>query len=360
MTPRQRLLVVELHHLGDAVLSLPFINAAAASFDVTVLCRPGAGAIYEMAIQPPEVIEWDPPWTGGAWPSAPSLLRQLRREKFAAAACGWADTRAHLLMKLAGARRRAGLPMNDRNYYGVNIAWRRRQLRRGRCLGTAASLVTGGPLLTDPVQRRSYLQHHLDDWAQVGEALGVTVSPSPPWLQPARPPSGESLAALLRDAREERQKVWLIHAGGRLPTKRWALDRFEAVIERVFKPRGIPLVLVQPPGEPVPRDMGARAVVVTPEDVTALAGLVGAIDAVLCNDSLISHLAAALGKKVVAIFGSGEPAWFAPHGVSSRVVRENICPYHPCIDRCQMPSTVCLEAVAVENVAAAVEAMIRP
>ena len=39
---KPRLLIVELHHLGDAVLSLPFVRAAARTHEVHVLCRPAA------------------------------------------------------------------------------------------------------------------------------------------------------------------------------------------------------------------------------------------------------------------------------------------------------------------------------
>ena len=79
--------------------------------------------------------------------------------------------------------------------------------------------------------------------------------------------------------------------------------------------------------------------------------LVQTADHVLCNDSLVSHLAAALGKPVWTIFGSGNPNWFAPFGNEKRVIASDICPYRPCIDRCLYASPICLEAVSVAQVA---------
>ena len=45
---KSRLLVVELHHLGDAVMSLPFVRGAQQRFEVHVLCRPATRAVYEL------------------------------------------------------------------------------------------------------------------------------------------------------------------------------------------------------------------------------------------------------------------------------------------------------------------------
>jgi ADP-heptose:LPS heptosyltransferase len=75
-------------------------------------------------------------------------------------------------------------------------------------------------------------------------------------------------------------------------------------------------------------------------------------DAVLCHDSMPAHLAAALGKPVITIFGSGEPDWFAPWNNRDRVVQLRVCPLHPCIDRCGMDRYLCLEAVEVGDVLA--------
>jgi ADP-heptose:LPS heptosyltransferase len=92
----------------------------------------------------------------------------------------------------------------------------------------------------------------------------------------------------------------------------------------------------------------------TPDLASLVAALQGA-DAVLCHDSLPAHLAAALGKPVVAIFGSGEPDWFAPWNNRDRVVQRRVCPLHPCIDRCGMDSYLCLDAVEMKDVLAQLE-----
>ena len=54
---KPRLLVVELHHLGDAVMSLPLVRGAAARYEVHVLCRPASGEVYRLLPQPPVIHE---------------------------------------------------------------------------------------------------------------------------------------------------------------------------------------------------------------------------------------------------------------------------------------------------------------
>jgi ADP-heptose:LPS heptosyltransferase len=50
--------------------------------------------------------------------------------------------------------------------------------------------------------------------------------------------------------------------------------------------------------------------------VTAVAG----VDAIVSHDTAVAHLGAALGKKVVALFGSRSTCWFAPYGNECYVV----------------------------------------
>ena len=73
-------------------------------------------------------------------------------------------------------------------------------------------------------------------------------------------------------------------------------------------------------------------------------------DVLLCNDTGVSHMGAALGKPVVSIFSDQEPRWFAPRGSERHVVQRDVCPHRPCLDHCVMPSYICLEAVTYEMV----------
>jgi heptosyltransferase-1 len=95
--------------------------------------------------------------------------------------------------------------------------------------------------------------------------------------------------------------------------KQWPLEFYESLGRRLQKEAGIPLVLNGPPGSG-----GAF------QSVTDLAGLIDATRraaAIVGVDSGPLHLAAALGKPGVAIFGPTDPAANGPYGESFTVLR---------------------------------------
>jgi len=74
--------------------------------------------------------------------------------------------------------------------------------------------------------------------------------------------------------------------------------------------------------------------------------------AVVTGDTLAMHLALALGRRVVAIFGSTAPQEVELYGLGERIVPEIAC--HPCYrTECDLART-CADAVAVETVLEAV------
>jgi ADP-heptose:LPS heptosyltransferase len=330
---KPRLLAIELHHLGDAVVSLPFLRGAAGGGEVHVLCRPESAAVYRLLGNPPAIHEWTPPWTGE--PSAP-LFECLRaaREKgrelaalgFSATACAWADPRSTLLAAETGALRRVGFPVNRTNFYAPTAPGRKSRLLFGRCLEVFL------PRLSHPLQSGSR-SPHIQRWSQMAEVLGFECDFSVPWV-PAPPPPKNS------------KPVLGIHRHARLPSKQWPMGKWDELLAmEAVRSRFEVVEIVQGAGPaPANSPLPARRGLHTP-DLPSLVSALASCDALLCHDSFPAHLAAALGKPVVAIFGSGEPDWFAPWNNRQRVVQKRICPLHPCIDRCGMPRHICLDEI---------------
>ena len=356
---KPRLLVVELHHLGDAVLSVPFVRGAARTFEVHVLCRPAAEEIYRLCARPVKVHAWEPPWADEARAGALSVLkavrsrgRALRAPQFDAAVCAWADARVSVLIAETRASRRVGFPMTRGNYYAADAPWRRRRLVAGRLIEAAWKISHPGvPLLTHPLHRASGAQPHLRCWEQLAEATGISCDCTVPWFEPA-PPSG-TVEEFCRDAHRRGQQVLAFHAEARLPSKQWPHERWKELIGSPAVSDRFAVMELIPPGAAPSGTAGAFSVQ-TPS-VAVLISALAASDAVLCHDSLPAHLAAALGKPVVSIFGAGEPDWFAPWRNRERVVQQRVCPLHPCIDRCGMDQYVCLERISVGDVLRKVE-----
>lgn len=343
---KPRLLVLELHHLGDAVMSLPFVRGTQAKFEVHVLCRPATKAVYDLLAEQPRIHTWDPPWADdracGAWTAitaAGDEGRVLRPLEFAATTCVWADARAAVLMAETGAPQRIGFPMTHGNYYAADLPWRRQRLWSGRILETLWRIShPGHPLLTQWLHRESPQQSHFRCWEQIAEALGVSCDYSVPWI---KAPTNSTRSA---------RPVLAIHAHARVPSKQWPTDRWRELLDSPEVKDRFDLVEILAHGAESVAPSNARKIH-TP-DLASLAATLQGADAVLCHDSLPAHLAAALGKQVVAIFGSGEPDWFAPWQNRERIVQRRVCPLHPCIDRCGMDSYLCLEAVGKDDVLA--------
>jgi ADP-heptose:LPS heptosyltransferase len=348
---KPRLLIVELHHLGDGVMSLPFVRGAQRKFDIHVLCRPSTRAVYELLNDPPKIHPWEPPWADdqpcGAWQAVAAARDKgcvLRPLEFAAAACAWADARVELLLAETKAARRIGFPMTRGNYYAADLPWRRRRRLLGRALESFWHFThPGRPLLTQWLHRASPRQPHLRCWEQIAESLDVECDHTTPWIgTPQHTPS-----------QKEHRPILALHAHARLPGKQWPLARWRELAALPALTGRFNLLEILPPGaEPVTAEQARK--LHTPDLASLVAALHGA-DAVLCHDSLPAHLAAALGKPVVTIFGSGEPDWFAPWHNRDRVVQRRVCPLHPCIDRCGMDSYLCLDAVTTGDVLAQIE-----
>jgi ADP-heptose:LPS heptosyltransferase len=79
------------------------------------------------------------------------------------------------------------------------------------------------------------------------------------------------------------------------------------------------------------------------ERLAELIGALAACDLVICPDGGAMHVAAALGKPAVALFGDSSPARWRPWGVPSRVLQP---PSHEVAD------------LAVADVAAAAAALL--
>jgi heptosyltransferase III len=128
-----------------------------------------------------------------------------------------------------------------------------------------------------------------------------------------------------------------VHISARRRSQQWPAGRFAELIRKLVAGHGVQVMLLWSPGPPDhPQHPGdddkAAAVVngtgrdenVISRSTARLAELIGALaacDEVICADGGAMHLAAALGKPIVALFGDAPVERWRPWGVRHRIVR---------------------------------------
>lgn len=171
-------------------------------------------------------------------------------------------------------------------------------------------------------------RHEVERTFALGAALGVEGKPGPMRVYPD-PSRVAALRAKLGD------QPWVaVHISARRPAQRWPVERYAAFVGQVA--RESPVMLLWSPGAADdPRHPGdddragqvlrkagnERVVPVATPDLATLVAALSLAERVVCPDGGAMHLAAALGKPVVALFGDSPVERWRPWGVPHRVVR---------------------------------------
>jgi heptosyltransferase-2 len=146
------------------------------------------------------------------------------------------------------------------------------------------------------------------------------------------------------------------------PAKRWPAAHF-ADLGRRLAAQGYAAWVLGGPGDAA---IGEAVAAGAPQ-VANLAGrttlaeaidLIAAARAVVSNDSGLMHVAAALGRPVVGIYGATSPDFTPPLGAASTILREDL-PCSPCGKRvCPLGHLKCLNDLAPERVLAALSPLL--
>lgn len=158
--------------------------------------------------------------------------------------------------------------------------------------------------------------HEVLRWCRL--VLDAGYDPDPHDLRIATPPDP------LRGTARGRRAV--LHPGAKDPARRWPADRW-SVIARALGERGYEIVLTGAARERALASRVARraglgrdAVLAGETDVLGLAGVVAHAHLVVSGDTGVAHLAAALDRPAVAIYGPTSPSRWGPAPSAGRTV----------------------------------------
>lgn len=214
------------------------------------------------------------------------------------------------------------------------------------------------------VPRASFHTHAVDWYLAVLPRLGVTVNHAFTWL-PERPEA----AAAIRAKWNPTPARWLaLQPGARWWNKRWPAEHFAELVRRLTQEYADLRFAVLGSADDQPlADIVCRA---APERCLNLAGQTSLPEMIewlrrcalmVTNDTGPMHVAAALGKPVIALFGPTEPRRTGPYGQLERVIQHRL-PCVPCLKpRCAWPRPMeCLTAITPETVLALVRRELPP
>ena len=338
----QRILIIKPSSLGDIVHALPVLAALRAAYPQAHIAWLAGTTFAPLLDNHPlidEVIPFDRRRYGRMLQS-PRILAEfvhflsfLRRRRF------------DLVVDLQGLIR-SGF-----------MAWVCGAAHR---IGFASARELAGLFYTRRVRCRQTVHHAVDKNCCIAAALGLDSNP-PTFPLGLRPRETQAARALLGEAGcEAATGFTAVLLGARWASKRWRADRLAELIDRMHADGQPPCVLLGAAGD---RESADAVVSHCESGVMSLVGrttlreLVALLDLaelVVSHDSGPMHIAAALNKPLVAIFGPTNPRRTGPYSPMARVVSLGVdCA--PCYRRtCPLGHHACMQALETDQVLAQV------
>jgi lipopolysaccharide heptosyltransferase II len=328
-----KVLILKPSSLGDVVQALPVLR-------LLKLHRPDSQVYWWLDASLLPLLEGDPDLAGLftfhrrrwasplRWPEALASIRQMR-----ALRCDWVID----LQSLA----RSGL-----------FAW----LANGEITIGLDDAREGARGFHDLVVPRASFQTHAVDWyLGVLRVLGVPVHRDFTWLPPRR------------QAAERVHQQWLVpgarwivlQPGARWLNKRWPVEHFADLVRRLASDfADLRFVILGGAADVL---LGATLTQAVPGRCLDLTGrsslpemveIIRAAVLMVTNDTGPMHVAAALGKPVVAVFGPTEPRRTGPYGQVERALQTPELPCVPCLkEHCAFAKPMeCLRALTPARV----------
>lgn len=207
--------------------------------------------------------------------------------------------------------------------------------------------------------------HMTDHLLSIPRCLEIPLDHSPPKLHLLETDRQGAACFLAGHGVHTDELLIAIHPGSGSLAKVWPVDRFLRLAESLASTEGTRILIILGPGEEEIREvflgsLGPRPPVLLDHlPLLLLAALLERCHAYVGNDSGITHMAAASGVPVVALFGPTDPVRWAPRGRKVKLIRKAVA-CAPChretMWRCER--RVCLLGISVEEVHGAVRSII--
>ncbi|CAG1066552.1 heptosyltransferase III [uncultured bacterium] len=358
MGRHRRILVVKLDEIGDAVMLTPFVRELRAGLPqawITLVVKPQLKELWDICPYVDEVVAFDrqagPSSLRGHLRALLFAAKKLWKKRFDLAIVPRWDSdiyNASFLAYFSGARERLG--------YSESVIAGKRQLNKGYDrLYTKVSFDAG--LKHDSLRNLDLLR---------GMGLRAGEMKTELWVNQDDLKAADELLASKGVLRDD-LLACIYPSGGSSVLKQWPVENFIELGRWIQKTCGAKVIVAGGPGDEkvcreVTEGVGGGAVNLCGGlGLRRAAAVFKRCGVFIGNDTGPTHMAAAMGAPVIAIFGSSCPHRFAPVGDKCVVLWKAFecspCFLHDHADRCAEcihEKTACLEALTLSDLKKAV------
>ena len=334
----RRILLIKLSAVGDVVHTIPVLNKLRRRYPAARIDWLVTPAIAELIRHHPAVSnvvlfmrdDWATPWRPAALVRVAKLAADLRRARYDLIVDMHGQFRTAFFTLAAGAPVRIGF---DRPRPEVWHASERTFPLEAYKHAWKGARELSWIAYTHRIPVPTLDVHAVDRYLSIGSMLGLDDSPAD-FSFPVPADAVARVEALLRThGVAHGASVLLCAPGTNWETKHWSAERFAEVV-RHFLARGRRVVLI---GSERERPVCARVAAAAPGAIdlcgattlAELAALVRRSSGAITNDSGPMHMAVALDRPVVSVFGPTDALWIGPYGRPDAVLRADL-PCAPC------------------------------
>jgi heptosyltransferase I len=365
----RKILLIKLSAVGDVVHTIPVLNKLRRRYPAAQLDWLVTPAIADLLRHNPAIsnviefsrADWSTPWRPAPFINYARLAARLRARNYDLVVDMHGQLRTAVFTLASGAPVRIGF---DRPRAGVWDASPRSFPKEARKHAWQGAREGSWIAYTHHIPVPTLDLHAVDRYLKVGALLGLADGPAD-FSFPIPAAADANVDTLLQRHGVGEDKFVSMAPGTIWETKHWGSDKF-AEVARHFLRQGFAVALI---GSGRERDVCAEVARLAPGAVnlageTSLTELVALIRrSALCvtNDSGPMHLAVALDRPVVSVFGPTDAVWIGPYGRTDAVLQAGVA-CSPCylrmLSRCPNDHA-CMHKVAASTVSERADDILR-
>lgn len=364
----RKILLIKLSAMGDAVQSIPLLNKLRRRYPEARLDWLATPGIAESLRNNPAISnviefsrdEWSSPWTLAPFISAARLIAALRAVQYDLVIDLQGQLRSAIFAFASGAPVRIGFDKPRADIWQNSPRPIPAEARKHAWQGAREASWLA---YTDHIPVPTLDVHPVERYLRVGAMLGLDDG-APDFSFPIPQEAATRIDALLDYYDIGKANLVVMAPGTNWETKEWRREAFAEVARHFLQKKHAVVLIGAGPERAVCEavaELASGAVNLAGETtLSELAALIRRAAICVSNDSGPMHLAVALDRPVVSIFGPTDPVWAGPYRRGDAVLRADL-PCSPCylrqLSRCRH-GHACMKDVAAGAVIARMESIL--